>query len=116
MCNLGMQAENSDYANIRLWSIPDVLSKIGFVYVDIIGTCVAPLPCDAMIDVTVFSVTMRRLRKYSRARMHQYLSPLLNLLYRDAFMFFIVSIMHNGLTIALWTIYTDSPKYFLSVT
>ncbi|KAG1735941.1 uncharacterized protein EDB91DRAFT_546552 [Suillus paluster] len=92
-----------------------------FPQLDVTQICVTAMPKyvwlvyfgSFVLDTALFVLTMRSLRKYSREFQFLYSSHLLHVLFRDAMIFFIVSIFSNALTIASWTAYSDNPKYFL---
>ncbi|KAG1771471.1 hypothetical protein EDD22DRAFT_966128 [Suillus occidentalis] len=92
------------------------------LFIDVIHVCVATMPKyvwlvyvgSFILDTVLFVLTMRSLRKYSREFEQLYPSSLLYVLFRDAIIFFIVSMFSNVLTIASWTAYEHNPKYFLA--
>ncbi|KAG1726147.1 hypothetical protein EDB19DRAFT_1753244 [Suillus lakei] len=57
---------------------------------------------------------MRSLWTYSREFQYLYPSDLLHLLVRDAIVFFIASVSSNALSMASWTAFSNSPKYFIA--
>ncbi|KAH7910067.1 hypothetical protein BJ138DRAFT_153658 [Hygrophoropsis aurantiaca] len=95
-----------------------------FQYLGEIGICVGVIPpyiwtiflASLILDTTVFALTMRSLRKYSRICRHLYPSQLLHQLIKDASIFFFVSTINNIAIMLLWTVYRSSPVYFLSIT
>lgn len=98
------------------------LGNIQYLFIDVIHVCVTTMPKyvwmvyvgSFFLDTVLFVLTMRSLRKYSREFEQLYPSSLLHVLFRDATIFFIVSMFSNILTIASWTAFKHSPKYFLA--
>ncbi|KIJ60341.1 hypothetical protein HYDPIDRAFT_117233 [Hydnomerulius pinastri MD-312] len=66
------------------------------------------------LDTTMFALTMRSLRKHSRISGRLYPSMLIHLLYRDAIVFFVVSIFTESFTIGAWLSFPTDPRNFLA--
>ncbi|KAG2336879.1 hypothetical protein BDR05DRAFT_970807 [Suillus weaverae] len=97
-------------------------NHIEFSQLDVTHICVGTIPSYAwsiccgsfILDIALFVLTMRSLRIYYREFQCLYPSDLVYLLVRDAIVFFIVSMLSNGLNMTSWTAYSDSPKYFIA--
>ncbi|KAG2124453.1 hypothetical protein DEU56DRAFT_595995 [Suillus clintonianus] len=97
------------------------LSTIPYLYLDVIHVCVVTVPKyvwlgyigSFILDIILFVLTMRSLWKYSREFRHLYPSDLLRVLFRDAIIFFLVSMFSNAFIVASWTAFRGDPKYFL---
>ncbi|KAH7921191.1 hypothetical protein BV22DRAFT_747719 [Leucogyrophana mollusca] len=100
-----------------------------FQYLEDIGVCVAYMPpylwtlffpsnplYSFALDTSVFAITMRSLRKHSRACRHLYPSQLLQQLFKDAITFFLVNTFNNAFVIlVMWTLYAMSPKNLIAM-
>ncbi|OAX36204.1 hypothetical protein K503DRAFT_320674 [Rhizopogon vinicolor AM-OR11-026] len=93
-----------------------------FQYLDVVGVCVGRMPKFVWLSTfgRLGSFAMSSFHILKTIKLHSqefrvlYPSGLVHVLVRDAIIFFVVSILSDGLTIASWTAFSDSPKYLLA--
>lgn len=65
-----------------------------------------------LLDTVLAVATVLSLLTYSNAIQHR--SSLIQLLFRDACIFYFVSVLHSAFSIICWTMYSHNPKYLLA--
>lgn len=91
-----------------------------YIHFHEIGLCIrwvgdgawALFAASLLLDTILVVATIISLLTYSNAIQHH--SSLLRLLFRDAWIFYFVSVLHSAFSIICWTMYSHSPKYLLA--